>query len=70
MAVHLRIYRDLGRRTLRALEHHAAYPDIDWIAVSRGMGVPAEAVDTAEKLAEALIRALAEPGPNLIQMNL
>jgi acetolactate synthase-1/2/3 large subunit len=45
-------------------------PDIDWVGVSRGMGVPAEAVDTAGELAEALNRALAEPGPNLIQMNL
>jgi acetolactate synthase-1/2/3 large subunit len=45
-------------------------PDIDWVGVSQGMGVPAEAVDTAEELAEELARALAEPGPNLIQMNL
>mgnify|MGYP001814806522 FL=1 len=45
-------------------------PDIDWVGVRQGMGVPAEAVDTAEELAEELARALAEPGPNLIQMNL
>ncbi|RLC09816.1 MAG: acetolactate synthase large subunit, partial [Deltaproteobacteria bacterium] len=45
-------------------------PDIDWVAISQGMGVPARAVDTAEELAIELARALAEPGPHLIQMNL
>ena len=45
-------------------------PDIDWVGVSRGMGVPARAVDTAEELADAMTRALAEAGPNLIQVNL
>ena len=45
-------------------------PDIDWVAMSRGMGVPACAVDTAEELTDALTRALAEPGPHLIQVNL
>jgi len=45
-------------------------PDIDWVGVSQGMGVPAKAVDTAEELADALTRALAEPGPHLIQVNL
>ena len=39
-------------------------------AMPSGMGVPAEAVDTAEEMAAAITRALAEPGPNLIQMNL
>ncbi len=45
-------------------------PDIDWVAISRGMGVPARAVDTAEELVTALKRAFVEPGPNLIQVNL
>ena len=45
-------------------------PDIDWVAISQGMGVPARAVDTAEELVIELARALAEPGPHLIQMNL
>jgi thiamine pyrophosphate-dependent acetolactate synthase large subunit-like protein len=45
-------------------------PDIDWVAVSQGMGVPAEAADTAEEMADAFTRALAKPGPKLIQLNL
>ena len=45
-------------------------PEIDWVGVSRGMGVPACEVDTAEELGTALKRALIEPGPNLIQVNL
>jgi len=44
--------------------------DIDWVGVSQGMGVLAEAVDTAEELADVLTRALAEPVPHLIQVNL
>jgi acetolactate synthase-1/2/3 large subunit len=60
----------------RAADQHAASlmtmnrPDIDWVEVSRGMGVPASAVGTAGDLAGALNRALAEPGPHLIQVNL
>ena len=45
-------------------------PDIDWVKVSRGMGVPASVVDTAEELAIEFKRALVEPGPHLIQINL
>ena len=45
-------------------------PDIDWVGLSRGMGVPACAVDTAEELVSTFKRAFIEPGPNLIQVNL
>ena len=45
-------------------------PDIDWVGISRGLGVPACAVDTVEALVSALRRAFAEPGPELIQVNL
>jgi acetolactate synthase-1/2/3 large subunit len=45
-------------------------PDIGWVEISQGLGVPACAVDTAEELSDALTKALTEPGPHLIQMNL
>jgi acetolactate synthase I/II/III large subunit len=45
-----------------------ADPVIDWVKISQGMGVPAVSVNTAERLAEELRKALAEPGPHLIEM--
>ncbi len=45
-----------------------AKPPIDWVNLSRGMGVPAAAVATAEDLARELKEALREPGPYLIEM--
>ncbi len=43
-------------------------PTIDWVSLSRGMGVPAESVEHAEDLARELKKALEEPGPHLIEM--
>ena len=43
-------------------------PVIDWVSVSRGLGVPAVSVTDASALADALKRSLAEPGPSLIEM--
>jgi len=43
-------------------------PAIDWVQVSRGMGVPAVSVSTAESLAREIRKAFAEPGPHLIDM--
>ena len=45
-----------------------ANPEIDWAKIAAGMGVPAARVDSAEMLTSQLERALAEPGPNLIEM--
>jgi acetolactate synthase I/II/III large subunit len=45
-----------------------ANPEIEWARVAAGMGVPAVRVETAESLCAQLERALAEPGPNLIEM--
>jgi acetolactate synthase-1/2/3 large subunit len=45
-----------------------ANPEIDWTKLASGMGIPAVRVDTAEALMTQLERALAEPGPNLIEM--
>ncbi|MGW5052398.1 acetolactate synthase large subunit [Actinokineospora sp. NPDC004072] len=42
-------------------------PDLDFVAIATGMGVPATRARTAEELAEQFQRALAEPGPHLIE---
>jgi len=42
-------------------------PAPDWAALARGFGVPGERVERAEDLVRALERALAEPGPHLIE---
>jgi acetolactate synthase I/II/III large subunit len=51
-------------QTLTDLSH----PAIDWVQISKGMGVPAVAVDRCESMAKELKKALAEPGPHLIEM--
>ena len=43
------------------------HPTIDWVAAAQAFGVPASAVDTADAFASTLRRALAEPGPSLIE---
>lgn len=42
-------------------------PDLDFVALSRGCGVPATRVTTGEEMTDALRRSLAEPGPSLIE---
>ncbi len=41
-------------------------PDIDWVALSQAMGVPAVEATTAESFDTALDHAMATPGPHLI----
>ncbi|MFF7638213.1 acetolactate synthase large subunit [Kitasatospora sp. NPDC008050] len=41
-------------------------PGLDFVALAGGMGVPATRARTAEEFTEQLRRALAEPGPHLI----
>jgi acetolactate synthase-1/2/3 large subunit len=45
-------------------------PDLDFVALARGMGVDATRPETGEELTAALERALAEPGPHLIDVPL
>ena len=42
-------------------------PDVDFAALARSLGVPSSRAETAEQLLGALDRALAEPGPHLIE---
>ncbi|MFD8497889.1 acetolactate synthase large subunit [Amycolatopsis sp. NPDC059657] len=41
-------------------------PDMDFVKIAEGMGVPATRATTAEELAEQFERAVREPGPHLI----
>jgi acetolactate synthase I/II/III large subunit len=43
-------------------------PHLDFVALGNGMGVPSVRVDTGEELSGALDRAVAEPGPHLIEV--
>jgi acetolactate synthase-1/2/3 large subunit len=57
-----------GPRARRLLD--LTEPDLDFVALARGMGVPARRVETAEDLAAALEQSFAEPGPALLEVPL
>jgi len=42
-------------------------PELDWVSLSEGMGVPAVRVESADAFAAALRRGIEEPGPMLIE---
>ncbi|MBI2994572.1 MAG: acetolactate synthase large subunit [Gammaproteobacteria bacterium] len=42
-------------------------PDLDWVRLALGMGVPARRATTAEEFIRALAEFLKEPGPGLIE---
>ncbi|MFM7617302.1 MAG: acetolactate synthase large subunit [Actinomycetes bacterium] len=54
-----------GPKALEMLD--LSEPALDFVALSRGMGVPASRVTTAEDLSAALAASFAEPGPRLIE---
>jgi acetolactate synthase-1/2/3 large subunit len=43
-------------------------PDLDFVQIGAGFGVPSRRVQTAEALVDALESAVAEPGPQLIEV--
>ena len=43
-------------------------PDLDFVQIAAGLGIPSERVDTAEALLASLGKAAAEPGPRLIEV--
>jgi acetolactate synthase I/II/III large subunit len=43
-------------------------PDIDFVPIAKGLGVPAQRVETGEELTDAITRAVAEAGPHLIEV--
>ena len=58
-------YKSLGdkAKSLMSLDS----PPLTWVRLSRGMGVPAASVNTAEAFIVEFQRALKEPGPYLIE---
>jgi acetolactate synthase-1/2/3 large subunit len=51
-------------RSLTQLEE----PALDWVSLARGFGMPATRVESADELRLALSRALADSGPQLIEV--
>jgi acetolactate synthase-1/2/3 large subunit len=45
-----------------------SHPDINWVQLSQGFGVPAVRAVTVSEFAAAFHRAMAEPGPHLIEL--
>jgi acetolactate synthase-1/2/3 large subunit len=43
-------------------------PDLDFGEIGKGFGVPSQRVNTGEALVDALQRAVAQPGPQLIEV--
>ncbi len=54
-----------GQRALEMLD--ISPPDIDFVALAQGFGVPATRPDSADTFVAELDRAFAEPGPHLIE---
>ncbi len=45
-------------------------PDLDFVSLAQGMGVPAQRVESAEALTVAMEKSFGEPGPSLIEVAL
>jgi acetolactate synthase-1/2/3 large subunit len=54
-----------GRRAMDMLD--IGRPDLDWVAMARGLGVPASRATTAEEFNRQFAAGLASPGPCLIE---
>jgi acetolactate synthase-1/2/3 large subunit len=57
---------DAGARAKAMLD--LGRPELDFVALAKGLGVPASRATTADELVDQLERALAEPGPGLIEV--
>jgi acetolactate synthase I/II/III large subunit len=57
--------QNVGRKALDMLDIDR--PDLDFVALARGMGVPGERVDTMDEFNKALARGLAHKGPYLVE---
>ncbi len=54
-----------GPRAKEMLDLHR--PDLDFVSLAQGMGVPASRATTADELVTQLERALTEDGPHLVE---
>jgi acetolactate synthase-1/2/3 large subunit len=57
--------QNVGRKALDMLD--LSRPDLDFVGLARGMGVPGERVDTMDDFNKAVARGLATPGPYLVE---
>jgi acetolactate synthase-1/2/3 large subunit len=57
--------QNVGRKALDMLD--LSRPDLDFVMLARGMGVPGERVDTMDDFNKAVARGLATPGPYLVE---
>jgi acetolactate synthase-1/2/3 large subunit len=55
----------IGPKAKSMLDLHG--PDLDFVAMAQGMGVPASRATTAEELTDQLEKAFATPGPVLVE---
>jgi acetolactate synthase-1/2/3 large subunit len=58
--------QNVGRKALDMLDIDR--PNLDFVALARGMGVPGERVETMEEFNAALARGLAHKGPYLVEV--
>ena len=58
--------QNVGRKALDMLD--LGRPDLDWVSLARGMGVPGARVDTMDDFNARLAEGLATPGPYLIEV--
>jgi acetolactate synthase-1/2/3 large subunit len=57
--------QNVGRKALDMLD--LSRPDLDFVGLARGMGVPGERVETMEEFNRAVARGLSVPGPYLVE---
>jgi acetolactate synthase-1/2/3 large subunit len=60
--------QNVGRKALDMLD--LSRPDLDFVMLARGMGVPGERVDTMDEFNQALARGLGHKGPYLVEVML
>ena len=60
--------QNVGRKALDMLD--LSRPDLDFVMLARGMGVPGERVTTMDEFNVAVARGLATPGPYLVEVML
>ena len=60
--------QNVGRKALDMLD--LSRPDLDFVMLARGMGVPGERVTTMDAFNAAVARGLATPGPYLVEVML
>jgi acetolactate synthase-1/2/3 large subunit len=58
--------QNVGRKALDMLDLDR--PDLDWVAMARGMGVPGRRVETMEAFNASFAEAVATQGPSLIEV--